>query len=103
MNDALDSLLERLARGDMDAAGGSLPDVSNLSSASWCGADCRRDCGPSSTRWTSCSRPGPMCSKGSESGGWRFADREHLRAYLARVTYNHLVKLLSPAQPGNAV
>jgi RNA polymerase sigma factor (sigma-70 family) len=29
--------------------------------------------------------------KGFREGGWRFADREHLRAYLARVTYNHFV------------
>src|SRR3954468_7290718 len=25
-------------------------------------------------------------------GGWRFTDRDHLRAFLARVTYNHFSK-----------
>lgn len=30
--------------------------------------------------------------KGYYADGWRFNDREHLRAYLARVTYNHFAK-----------
>ena len=29
--------------------------------------------------------------KGFRAGGWQFSDREHLRAYLAKVTCNHLV------------
>ena len=28
---------------------------------------------------------------GFDAARWRFSDREHLRAYLARVTYNHFV------------
>jgi RNA polymerase sigma factor (sigma-70 family) len=30
--------------------------------------------------------------KGFHADGWRFNDRDHLRAYLARVTYNHFAK-----------
>jgi RNA polymerase sigma-70 factor (ECF subfamily) len=30
--------------------------------------------------------------KGFNAEGWRFNDRDHLRAYLARVTYNHFAK-----------
>jgi RNA polymerase sigma-70 factor (ECF subfamily) len=30
--------------------------------------------------------------KGFYAEGWRFNDRDHLRAYLARVTYNHFAK-----------
>jgi RNA polymerase sigma factor (sigma-70 family) len=29
--------------------------------------------------------------KGFHEAGWQFTDREHLKAYLARVTYNHFV------------
>ena len=30
--------------------------------------------------------------KGFHAEGWQFNDRDHLRAYLARVTYNHFAK-----------
>jgi RNA polymerase sigma-70 factor (ECF subfamily) len=30
--------------------------------------------------------------KGFHADGWRFTDRDHLRAYLARVTYNHFAR-----------
>jgi RNA polymerase sigma-70 factor (ECF subfamily) len=29
--------------------------------------------------------------EGYRAGGWRFTDREHLKAYLAKVTYHHFV------------
>ena len=101
MNDALDSLLERLAKGDMDAAGEAYSTFEPVLRVM-----VRRRLSPRlrakfdsmdvvQSAWAD-------VLKGIQDGGWRFTDREHLRAYLARVTYNHLVNYLSPPPTRNA-
>ena len=90
MNDALDTLLERLTRGEMEAAGEvyqAFEPVLRLM--------VRRRMSPRlrakfdskdvvQSAWADILR-------GFRVEGWRFSDRGHLRAYLARVTCNHLV------------
>jgi RNA polymerase sigma-70 factor (ECF subfamily) len=90
MSDALDTLLERLTRGEMDAAGEVYRTFEPVLRVM-----VRRRLSPRlrakfdsndvvQSAWADVLR-------GFRSEGWRFSDREHLRAYLARVTYNHLV------------
>jgi RNA polymerase sigma-70 factor (ECF subfamily) len=90
MNDALDTLLERLTRGEMDAAGEVYRTFEPILRVM-----VRRRLSPRlrakfdskdvvQSAWADVLR-------GFRAEGWRFNDREHLRAYLARVTYNHLV------------
>ena len=90
MNDALDSLLERLTKGEMDAAGEVYRTFEPVLRVM-----VRRRLTPRlrakfdsmdvvQSAWAD-------VLKGFRDEGWRFSDREHLRAYLARVTYNHFV------------
>ncbi len=90
MNDALDTLLERLARGEMDAAAEAYRTFEPVLRVM-----VRRRLSPRlrakfdskdvvQSAWADVLR-------GFRAEGWRFSDREHLRAYLARVTYNHMV------------
>lgn len=90
MNDALDTLLERLTRGEMDAAGEVYRTFEPVLRAI-----VRRRLSPRlrskfdsedvvQSAWADILR-------GFRDEGWRFTDREHLRAYLASVTHNHLV------------
>jgi RNA polymerase sigma factor (sigma-70 family) len=90
MNDALDTLLERLTRGEMDAAGEVYRTFEPVLRVM-----VRRRLSPRlrakfdskdvvQSAWADVLR-------GFRAEGWRFNDRAHLRAYLARVTYNHLV------------
>jgi RNA polymerase sigma factor (sigma-70 family) len=90
MSDALDSLLERLTKGEMDAAGEVY-----LTFEPVLRVMVRRRLTPRlrakfdsmdvvQSAWAD-------VLKGFRDEGWQFSDREHLRAYLARVTYNHLV------------
>jgi RNA polymerase sigma factor (sigma-70 family) len=90
MNDALDALLERLTRGEMDAAGEVYRTFEPVLRVM-----VRRRLSPRlrakfdsndvvQSAWADILR-------GFRAEGWRFSDREHLRAYLARVTYNHLI------------
>ncbi len=90
MNDALDTLLERLTRGEMEAAGEVYRTFEPVLRVM-----VRRRLSPRlrakfdskdvvQSAWADVLR-------GFRAEGWRFSDREHLRAYLARVTYNHLV------------
>ncbi len=90
MNDALDTLLERLTRGEMDAAGEVYRSFEPVLRVM-----VRRRLTPRlrakfdsmdvvQSAWAD-------VLKGFSDQGWQFSDREHLRAYLARVTYNHLV------------
>jgi RNA polymerase sigma-70 factor (ECF subfamily) len=90
MNDALDTLLERLTRGEMDAAGEVYKTFEPVLRVM-----VRRRLSPRlrakfdskdvvQSAWADVLR-------GFRAEGWRFSDRKHLRAYLARVTYNHLV------------
>jgi RNA polymerase sigma-70 factor (ECF subfamily) len=92
MNDALDTLLERLTRGEMDAAGEVYRTFEPVLRVM-----VRRRLSPRlrakfdskdvvQSAWAD-------VLKGFRAEGWRFSDREHLRAYLARVTYNHLGNL----------
>ncbi len=89
MNDALDTLLERLTRGEMDAAGEVYRTFEPVLRVL-----VRRRLSPRlrakfdskdvvQSAWADVLR-------GFRADGWRFSDRKHLRAYLARVTYNHL-------------
>ncbi len=90
MTDALDTLLERLAGGEMDAAAEVYRTFEPVLRVM-----VRRRLSPRlrakfdskdvvQSAWADVLR-------GFRAEGWRFSDREHLRAYLARVTYNHLV------------
>jgi RNA polymerase sigma factor (sigma-70 family) len=90
MKDALDTLLERLTRGEMDAAGEAYQSFEPVLRVM-----VRRRLTPRlrakfdsmdvvQSAWAD-------VLKGFRDQGWQFSDREHLRAYLARVTYNHLV------------
>jgi RNA polymerase sigma factor (sigma-70 family) len=90
MSDALDSLLERLTRGEMDAAGEVYLKFEPVLRVM-----VRRRLTPRlrakfdsidvvQSAWAD-------VLKGFRDQGWHFSDREHLRAYLARVTCNHLV------------
>jgi RNA polymerase sigma factor (sigma-70 family) len=90
MNDALDTLLERLNRGEMDAAGEVYQTYEPVLRVM-----VRRRLSPRlrakfdskdvvQSAWTDVLR-------NFRTEGWRFSDRAHLRAYLARVTYNHLI------------
>jgi len=90
MSDALDSLLERLTKGEMDAAGEVY-----LTFEPVLRVMVRRRLTPRlrakfdsmdvvQSAWAD-------VLKGFRDEGWQFSDRDHLRAYLARVTYNHLV------------
>ncbi len=90
MTDALDRLLERLTKGEMDAAGEVYQTFEPVLRVM-----VRRRLTPRmrakfdsmdvvQSAWAD-------VLKGFREQGWQFSDREHLRAYLARVTYNHLV------------
>jgi RNA polymerase sigma-70 factor (ECF subfamily) len=90
MNDAVDALLERLTRGEMDAAGEVYRTFEPVLRVM-----VRRRLSPRmrakfdskdvvQSAWAD-------VLKGYRAEGWRFKDRDHLRAYLARVTCNHLV------------
>jgi RNA polymerase sigma factor (sigma-70 family) len=89
MNDALDCLLERLAQGDMEAAGEVYRTFEPVLRVMVRRRLSRRlrvkfdSTDVVQSAWAD-------VLKGFQDGGWRFSDREHLRAYLARVTYNHL-------------
>jgi RNA polymerase sigma factor (sigma-70 family) len=88
--DALDSLLSRLTRGEMDAA-----EEVFLTFEPVLRIMVRRRLTPRlrakfdsldvvQSAWAD-------VLKGYREEGWQFTDREHLRAYLAKVTYNHFV------------
>ena len=90
MNDPLDNLLQRLTRGEMDAAGEVYMTFEPVLRVL-----VRRRLTPR-LRAKFDSRDVVQSAwadvlKGFREGAWQFTDREHLRAYLARVTYNHLV------------
>ena len=90
MSDALDSLLHRLTKGEMDAAGEVY-----LTFEPVLRVMVRRRLTPR-LRAKFDSRDVVQSAwadvlKAFRDGGCHFSDREHLRAYLARVTYNHLV------------
>jgi RNA polymerase sigma factor (sigma-70 family) len=90
MTDALDLLLERLARGEMDAAGQVY-----LAFEPVLRVMVRRQLTPrmrakfDSTDVVQSAWADAL--QGFRERGWRFSDRDHLRAYLSRVTYNHFV------------
>jgi RNA polymerase sigma-70 factor (ECF subfamily) len=88
--DALDTLLERLTRGEMDAA-----EEVFLAFEPVLRVMVRRRLTPRlrakfdsmdvvQSAWADVLR-------GFREEGWQFSDRDHLRAYLAKVTYNHFV------------
>jgi RNA polymerase sigma-70 factor (ECF subfamily) len=90
MSDALDSLLERLTTGEMDAA-----EQVYLTYESALRVMVRRWLTPRlrakfdsmdivQSAWAD-------VLKGYRDQGWRFSDRERLRAYLATATYNHFI------------
>jgi RNA polymerase sigma factor (sigma-70 family) len=88
--DALDTLLERLTRGEMDAA-----EEVFLTFEPVLRVMVRRRLTPRlrakfdsmdvvQSAWAD-------VLKGFREEGWRFSNRDHLRAYLAKVTYNHFI------------
>jgi RNA polymerase sigma-70 factor (ECF subfamily) len=92
MSDALDVLLERLTKGELDAA-----EEVYLTFKPVLRVMVRRRLTPRlrakfdsmdvvQSAWSDILR-------GFRDEGWHFSDRQHLRAYLARVTYNHFVSL----------
>jgi RNA polymerase sigma-70 factor (ECF subfamily) len=89
MSDALDTLLQRLTRGEIDAAGEvyrTLEPVLRVMVRRRMSTRLRAKFDSNDvvqSAWTD-------VLKGFRAQGWRFSDREHLRAYLARVTFNHL-------------
>ena len=90
MTDALDRLLDRLTKGEMDAAGEVYVAFEPVLRVM-----VRRRLTPrmrakfDSTDVVQSAWVDVLKGFGDE--GWHLSDREHLRAYLARVTYNHLV------------
>jgi len=90
MSDALDSLLQRLTAGEMDAAAEVYMTFEPVLRVM-----VRRRLTPR-LRAKFDSRDVVQSAwadvlKSFRDQGWHFKDREHLRAFLARVTYNHLV------------
>lgn len=90
MNEALESLLHRLSRGEMDAAGEVYRTFEPVLRVM-----VRRRLTPRlRAKFDSRDVVQSVWAdvlKGFRDRGWHFSDREHLRAYLASVTCNHLV------------
>jgi RNA polymerase sigma factor (sigma-70 family) len=90
MSDDFDGLLERLSKGEMDAAGEvyqTFEPVLRVMVRRQLSAAMRAKFDSTDvvqSAWAD-------VLKAFRAHGWRFRDREHLRAYLARVTYNHFV------------
>jgi RNA polymerase sigma-70 factor (ECF subfamily) len=88
--DALDTLLERLTKGEMDAA-----EEVFLTFEPVLRVLVRRRLTPRlRTKFDSMDVVQSAWAdvlKGYREEGWQFTDREHLRAYLAKVTFNHFV------------
>jgi RNA polymerase sigma factor (sigma-70 family) len=88
--DPLDALLERLARGETDAAQEiflTFGPVLRVMVRRWLTPRLRSKFDSMDvvqSVWTD-------VLKGYREAGWRFNDREHLRAYLAKVTYYHFI------------
>jgi RNA polymerase sigma factor (sigma-70 family) len=90
MSDALDGLLDRLSKGEMDAAG----EVYQAFEPVLRVMVRRQLSAPMRAKFDSMDVVHSAWAdmlKAFRAEGWRFSDREHLRAYLARVTYNHFV------------
>ena len=90
MNDAFDGLLERLSKGEMDAAG----EVYQAFAPVLRVMVRRQLSAPMRAKFDSMDVVQSAWAgmlKAFQGEGWRFSDREHLKAYLARVTYNHFV------------
>jgi RNA polymerase sigma factor (sigma-70 family) len=90
MSDALDRLLDRLSKGEMDAAG----EVYQAFEPVLRVMVRRQLSAPMRAKFDSMDVVHSAWAdmlKAFRAEGWRFSDREHLRAYLARVTYNHFV------------
>jgi RNA polymerase sigma-70 factor (ECF subfamily) len=89
--DSLDTLLERLTRGDSEAAQEAFltfEPVLRVMVRRWLTPRLRSKFDSMDvvqSAWAD-------VLKGFYAEGWRFNDRDHLRAYLARVTYNHFAK-----------
>ncbi len=89
--DRLDTLLERLTSGDADAAEEvflTFEPVLRVMVRRWLTPRLRAKFDSMDvvqSAWAD-------VLKGFYAEGWRFNDRDHLRAYLARVTYNHFAK-----------
>jgi RNA polymerase sigma-70 factor (ECF subfamily) len=86
----LDSLLEKLARGESAAAERVFRSYEPFLRA----MVRRRLTAPLRAKFDSMDVVQSVWSdvlEGYRAEGWRFTDHEHLRAFLARVTYNHFV------------
>lgn len=86
--DSLDTLLVRLANGEESAAERVFRDYEPLLRA----MVRRRLTPPLRTKFDSMDVVQSVWAdllEGYRTEGWRFKDRDHLRAFLARVTYNH--------------
>jgi|SRR5579864_778303 len=87
---SLDTLLEKLANGETEAAERVFRDYEPLLRAM-----VRRRLTPMlRAKFDSMDVVQSVWAdvlEGCREGGWQFADHEHLRAFLARVTYNHFV------------
>jgi RNA polymerase sigma-70 factor (ECF subfamily) len=87
---SLDSLLEKLANGESEAAERVFRDYEPLLRAM-----VRRRLTPMlRAKFDSMDVVQSVWAdvlEGCREGGWRFTDHEHLSAFLARVTYNHFV------------
>src|SRR5277367_514288 len=89
--DRLDTLLERLTNGETDAAEEvflTLEPVLRVMVRRWLTPRLRAKFDSMDvvqSAWAD-------VLKGFHADGWQFNDRDHLRAYLARVTYNHFAK-----------
>jgi RNA polymerase sigma-70 factor (ECF subfamily) len=86
--DSLDTLLVRLADGEESAAERVFRDYEPLLRA----MVRRRLTPPLRTKFDSMDVVQSVWAdllEGYRTEGWRFKDRDHLRAFLARVTYNH--------------
>jgi RNA polymerase sigma-70 factor (ECF subfamily) len=89
--DSLDTLLERLTSGDSEAAQEAFltfEPVLRVMVRRWLTPRLRSKFDSMDvvqSAWAD-------VLKGFYAEGWRFNDRDHLRAYLARVTYNHFAK-----------
>jgi RNA polymerase sigma-70 factor (ECF subfamily) len=90
-SDPLDSLLERLTRGETDAA-----EEVFLTFEPVLRVMVRRRLTPRlRAKFDSMDVVQSVWAdllRGFREEGWQFHDREHLRAYLARVTYNHFIR-----------
>ena len=92
MSDALDTLLERLTRGDVEAAEevySTLKPVLRL-------VVCRRLTTRMRAKFDSMDVVQSAWAdilRGFAEEGWHFRDRDHLRAFLVRVTCNHFANL----------